>query len=95
MKTTNMYMKNFKNFTFYKIMENSLPKIVSNMGKCTMPNNDLGRWKLNNCNKKDDLNNYYANTDHCGDSICGSPQVLKSKYPEMYNNQHNKNKKLK
>jgi hypothetical protein len=69
-----------QNLTLYKIMENSLPHII-NMKKKT---SHLGRWQMHHCNKKQNLNSYYANTDHCGDYICGNPEVLKSKYPNYY-----------
>ena len=44
----------------------------------------LGRWQMHHCNTKQTLNTYYANTDHCGDHICGNPEILKSKYPDYY-----------
>ena len=34
----------------------------------------LGRWALNNENVK----SLYANSDHCGDVICGNPQKVKT-----------------
>lgn len=34
----------------------------------------LGRWSLNNENVK----SLYANSDHCGDIICGNPEKIKS-----------------
>lgn len=38
----------------------------------------LGRWKLkNDCLKKEIISSFYANSDHCGDKICGN--VIKNK----------------
>ena len=34
----------------------------------------LGRWALNNENVK----SLYANSDHCGDTICGNPSKVKT-----------------
>ena len=34
----------------------------------------LGRWNYQN----PDLKANFANLDHCGDKICGSPEILKS-----------------
>ena len=34
----------------------------------------LGRWNLKHCSVKENVSALYANTDHCGDSLCGSPK---------------------
>lgn len=34
----------------------------------------LGRWNYQN----PEIKANYANLDHCGDKICGSPEILKS-----------------
>ena len=34
----------------------------------------LGRWNYHN----PDMKANFANLDHCGDKICGSPEILKS-----------------
>ena len=34
----------------------------------------LGRWNYQN----PDIKANFANLDHCGDKICGSPEILKS-----------------
>ena len=44
----------------------------------------LGRWQVHHCEKKHELNSYYANTDHCGDYICGSPSILRKRYPKYH-----------
>ena len=60
-----------KNNLLYKILENSIPKLFI---KTEQP---LGRWNTKNCNK---LMSFYANTDHCGDKICGNVELLKKQY---------------
>ena len=65
-----------KNNLIYKIFENSIPKLFI---KTEQP---LGRWNTKNCTK---LMNYYANTDHCGDKICGNVKLLKKTYPKNNN----------
>jgi hypothetical protein len=65
-----------KNNLIYKILENSLPKLFI---KYEQP---LGRWNRKNCNN---LMSFYANTDHCGDKICGDVKVLKKTYPKNNN----------
>ena len=42
----------------------------------------LGRW--NRIKKQNSIKSFYANTDHCGDYICGNPDVLKKTYPEYF-----------
>lgn len=59
--------------TLYIILENSLPKLFV---KIEQP---LGRWNTKNCNE---LMSFYANTDHCGDKICGNVKILKNQYPK-------------
>ena len=66
-----------KNNLLYKILENSIPKLFI---KTEQP---LGRWNTKNCNK---LMNYYANTDHCGDKICGDVKLLKERYLKKKSN---------
>tara|TARA_X000000368_G_scaffold393912_1_gene360006 strand:+ start:392 stop:649 length:258 start_codon:yes stop_codon:yes gene_type:complete len=46
----------------------------------------LGRWALNNENVK----SVYANSDHCGDVICGNPKRVK----QIINNENNIKVKL-
>ena len=65
-----------KNNLIYKILENSLPKLFI---KYEQP---LGRWNRKNCNN---LMSFYANTDHCGDKICGNVKLLKKTYPKNNN----------
>lgn len=40
----------------------------------------LGRWNLDYCNVKQEIKSNNANRDHCGDVICGSPEILKEVY---------------
>ena len=68
-------MKLFQTFTIYKIIENSLPVILNKQKP--LP---LGRWQFG----KNELKSFYANMDHCGDIICGSPQILKNLYPRQF-----------
>lgn len=37
----------------------------------------LGRWKNHSSDREKHINFVLANTDHCGDKICGKPQVTK------------------
>lgn len=36
----------------------------------------LGRWNLKN-KKHEDMVTFWANSDHCGDTICGNPRENK------------------
>lgn len=69
-------MNYLKNITVIKIMKNSLPYILKQHQPLPQ-----GRW--NNCGR-DDIKSFYANTDHCGDKICGCPAILKQIYPQQY-----------
>lgn len=40
----------------------------------------LGRWGLDYCTIKQEIKSNNANRDHCGDIICGSPDILKQTY---------------
>tara|TARA_A100001035_G_C27402019_1_gene329053 strand:+ start:84 stop:317 length:234 start_codon:yes stop_codon:yes gene_type:complete len=40
----------------------------------------LGRWNLDYCVNKQEIKSNNANRDHCGDVICGSPEILKETY---------------
>ena len=33
----------------------------------------LGRWKAKSTKKQEEVFAFYANSDHCGDAICGNP----------------------
>lgn len=61
-------------WTFVKIMSNSLPNILN-----TQEPPMLGRWKRGN----ESIKVKYTNMDHCGDHICGSPKVLREMYPHQ------------
>ena len=64
-----------RSLTVYKIFENSLPIIIKK-NEVT----PLGRWVSGNHG----LKTFYANTDHCGDNICGNPKILKKSYPKYF-----------
>jgi len=51
----------------------------------------LGRWKLKQSNDNTEIiNNFWNNSDHCGDVICGDPiknkQILEQKLNTSSNN---------
>lgn len=48
----------------------------------------LGRWSLKNCDISKAAT-FYANRDHCGDTICKQPK----RYDEKVYNEPEKNKK--
>jgi hypothetical protein len=55
-----MMIKAFRNNTFIKrIIENNKLK--------------LGRWSTNDTKEIQIIKSHQANTDHCGDIICGQP----------------------
>lgn len=51
--------------------------------------NLLGRWKLKHNSKSECITVNFANMDHCGDSICGTP----SEYSKHTDDALKKNKK--
>jgi len=73
-------------------MENRLYTVISNLprmfynadisfynrSKNKAP--QLGRWALDYCNVKQEIKSNNANRDHCGDIICGNPEILKKTY---------------
>lgn len=62
-----------QSFTIVKVLQNSIPKLMKKSE--TMP---LGRWGRTH----EDIKSFYANMDHCGDTICGSPNELKKAFPK-------------
>ena len=68
-------MNYLKSLTIFKIFKNSIPTIINKREPI-----QLGRWYYGN----EDLKTLYANMDHCGDHICGNPQILKSTYPKYF-----------
>lgn len=44
----------------------------------------LGRWDYRISKKQEEIKSVFANSDHCGDRICGDPQHLK----ELINQQN-------
>lgn len=61
-------MNYIKSFTFYKLVNNSI-KGIFNPRKNIM----LGRWGY----KNKEIKSHYSNLDHCGDYICGNPNLYK------------------
>lgn len=51
-------------------------KVIYNFLKMCItkkPDVMLGRWNLkHDCLKKETISMFYANSDHCGDKICGN-----------------------
>ena len=62
-------MKIIRSFTLYKIINNSIKNIAKPQNKIM-----LGRWGYNS----KDIKSHYANLDHCGDYICGNPNLYKN-----------------
>jgi hypothetical protein len=67
-------IKYIKDLTIIKILRNSLQK---------EPLRPLGRWRLG---ENDVIKSFYANSDNCGDKICGDPLILQKNYPKMLKN---------
>lgn len=38
---------------------------------------NLGRWEHRENEKQKEIKSIWANSDHCGDHICGQPEVIK------------------
>lgn len=38
---------------------------------------NLGRWEHREDERKKEIKSIWANSDHCGDHICGQPEVIK------------------
>jgi hypothetical protein len=38
---------------------------------------NLGRWEHRQTEKQKEIKSIWANSDHCGDHICGQPEVIK------------------
>ena len=74
-------MNYLKSLTVFKIIKNSIPVIINKREPI-----HLGRWYYGN----EELKTLYANMDHCGDHICGNPQILKYTYPKYFSNSESK-----
>ena len=74
-------MNYLKSLTIFKIVKNSIPVILNKREPI-----HLGRWYYGN----EELKTLYANMDHCGDYICGNPQILKDTYPKYFLNNKSK-----
>lgn len=74
-------MNYLKSLTVFKIIKNSIPVIINKREPI-----QLGRWYYGN----EELKTLYANMDHCGDHICGNPQILKHTYPKYFSNSESK-----
>ena len=65
---------------FSKLLFNYNKKIID------INRRTLGRWILkNDCEKKETIAVFWANSDHCGDSICGNPLENKKILDEKLN----------
>lgn len=38
---------------------------------------NLGRWEHRENDKQKEIKSIWANSDHCGDHICGQPEVIR------------------
>ena len=38
---------------------------------------NLGRWEHREDERKKEIKSIWANSDHCGDHICGQPEVIR------------------
>ena len=43
----------------------------------TSPPTRLGRWEHRQTDKQLEFKQKWANSDHCGDIICGKPELIK------------------
>ena len=71
-------------------MFNTCQKFMKYISLYNIKNNNnimLGRWILkNDCVKKETISVFWANSDHCGDHICGNPIKNKIFLDEKMNN---------
>ena len=51
--------------------------IIKYLCKNPKPQTHLGRWEHRQTDKHLDFKQLWANTDHCGDIICGKPELIK------------------
>ena len=51
-------------------------QVLIDLFKTKAPAKLLGRWNLKKCTVKESVSALYANTDHCGDSLCGNPKQI-------------------
>ena len=51
-------------------------QVMIELFKSKTPAKLLGRWNLKNCHVKESVSALYANTDHCGDNLCGNPKQI-------------------
>ena len=54
----------------------------------------LGRWEHRQTDKHLDFKQMWANTDHCGDIICGNPETIKKNMVDSVLTDENKKKKV-
>ena len=58
-------MLNFATKVFKNVLKNKTDTIM------------LGRWNPKNCLVKESISVFQANSDHCGDILCGNPNKYK------------------
>ena len=65
------------NNSFLSVSYNIFKNLIK---KDTPTKIELGRWALTHCPEKQGIINDNTTRDHCGDQICGNPEVLKEIY---------------
>lgn len=85
MKRTNVLLKTTKTFIKSEKIDNSTFALVKNITTNLIKREKYdrmqwGRWNLDYCSVKQEIKSNNANRDHCGDVICGSPEILKETY---------------
>lgn len=65
----------------YRIMRKLIQKQTPQM---------LGRWQIKTQPKQEHVTVFWANSDHCGDVICGDPTTSKKILETIENNPCNK-----
>ena len=63
-------------FTVFKKHTNTLWYRIRKSMTSTQELN-LGRWEHRENEKQKEIKSIWANSDHCGDHICGQPEVIR------------------
>ena len=61
------------------IIKNSTNTILNNIYKSFISTQkvNLGRWEHRENDKQREIKSIWANSDNCGDRICGQPEVIR------------------
>jgi hypothetical protein len=73
-KQNKQYRISYNTYSYSKIIR--LQKLLQNISTKPQNSNVLGRWALENCDKKTNSKIDWSNTDHCG--TCSFDQLEKT-----------------